>query len=307
MSSRYPPVRIYHEFDGERFLVVRDCVNITFYMRKSHGEFRHGVLRALEAYRYALKPRDLAWYLDSQGYGAWRPLDGPRWTLVRENVLHPKSGRITLSEEESLTGAQFEYYGRDLDSPICEGDPGIVCALSAWLPTEYLEEHGPARVRELAMEMGAELPFGSGFAGLCFQFPEDTLGPGRLLRKVCFDYPGIEIPRFSGASMRIGTRVRTVAWLNFLGQPVLSELGGASALRSRLTSPGTTVQEMEGERALVTLGPCPESGHMEPERTLAPYRELARLLEPWLYQPRAITDGFTEEDMRRWDRRFLEG
>jgi hypothetical protein len=79
-----------------------------------------------------------------------------------------------------------------------------------------------------------------------------------------------------------------------------------TGLRSRLRSPETTVQELEGTRAVITLGTWPETGNQEPERTLAPYRELARLLEPWLFFDRSSWRGFTLEDMRHWERRFLD-
>jgi hypothetical protein len=107
-------------------------------------------------------------------------------------------------------------------------------------------------------------------------------------------------------SYSIGTRVNGVHWLNFLGQPVLGELGGAASLRARLHSPDTTVQELEGEQALVTLGKWPEAGDLEQGRTLPAYQELAHVLEPWLYMDRVRFDGFSEEDMRRWERRFLD-
>jgi hypothetical protein len=68
--------------------------------------------------------------------------------------------------------------------------------------------------------------------------------------------------------------------MNFLGQPVLGELGGVAGLRSLLHSPGTTVHELNGERAVVTLGPWPEAGDLAQGRTLPAYRELAPVLEP---------------------------
>ncbi len=77
-------------------------------------------------------------------------------------------------------------------------------------------------------------------------------------------------------------------------------------MRARLHSPGTTVQEFDGERAVVTLGNWPEAGDMEQGNTLPAYREVARVLEPWLYMKRARWDGFSAEDMRRWERRFLD-
>jgi hypothetical protein len=89
--------------------------------------------------------------------------------------------------------------------------------------------------------------------------------------------------------------------MNFLGQPVLGALGGAAGLRTRLHSPDTTVQELGNEQAVVTLGQWPEAGDLEQGHTLPAYRELAHVLEPWLY-----LDRHSDEDLRRWERRFLD-
>lgn len=94
--------------------------------------------------------------------------------------------------------------------------------------------------------------------------------------------------------------------MTFLGQPVLGELGGVEGLRTKLHCPGTTVQAMEGERALVTLGKWPEAGDIERGDTLPAYRELARVLEPWLYSTSVRRLQQSEEDTRRWERRFLD-
>jgi hypothetical protein len=39
---------------------------------------------------------------------------------------------------------------------------------------------------------------------------------------------------------------------------------------------------------------------------LPAYRELARVLAPWLYEMRHPWSRFTVEDMRRWEHRFLD-
>jgi hypothetical protein len=109
----------------------------------------------------------------------------------------------------------------------------------------------------------------------------------------------------SARQWKLGTRLWGVQWLTFLGQPVLGELGGAAGLRARLHEPGTTVQEMEGERAVVTLGKWPEAGDTEQGQVLPAYRELARVLEPWLYQEERVLH-FRPEQERRWVRRFLD-
>jgi hypothetical protein len=88
---------------------------------------------------------------------------------------------------------------------------------------------------------------------------------------------------------------------------VLSELGGTAGLRTRLHSPDIMVQELGNDRVVITLGPWPEAGDTEQGLVLPAYRELARVLEPWLYHQKPLRDpDFTPEDMLRWERRFLD-
>jgi hypothetical protein len=96
------------------------------------------------------------------------------------------------------------------------------------------------------------------------------------------------------------------ALLAFLGQPVLGELGGLGGLRARLTSPGTTVEPLAGDRAVVTLGTWPEAGDMQEGLNLPEYRELARVLEPWLFQQPPLRNDRPSELWQRWERRFLD-
>jgi hypothetical protein len=300
MSERYPRVRIDKNLGEKRYLCIRESVSITFYMKRSHQEVVHQVMRALEVYRRAVGPQALLWYCD-QFTTDWEELDEKGWAHIRRQLLEDCAAHHWLSASPSETmGYDFLYEGLLLEA--YEGDPAS--AVSFFVPTEYLEEHGPGRVRELALELAAELPFDSGHAGLCFHGPTANLGVTERIRDLCFRYPGMDIADEHCTS--IGTRVDGVHWLNFLGPPVLGELGGTTGLRARLHSPGTTVRELDGERALVTLGNWPEAGDTEQGHTLPAYRELARVLEPWLLMKRARWGGFSEEDMRRWERRFLD-
>jgi hypothetical protein len=302
MSEHYPRVRIDQLFGQRRILKIRESVSITFYMKRSHQEVVQQVMRSLEVYRQAIGPQALKWYADPYT-GDWDELDDKGWAYIRREMIEQPATYPWLRESPSdTTGYEFLYDGLLLD--VYERDPAS--AVSFFLPTEYLEEHGPGRIRELAMELAAELPFNSGHAGLTFDFPETVLGITLPIRDLSFRYPGMDIPGARSASLAIGTRVDGVHWLNFLDQPVLGELGGVAGLRARLHSPGTTVQELDGERVVVTLGQWPEAGDTEQGHTLPAYRELARVLEPWLYMDRARWDGFSEEDMRRWERRFLD-
>jgi hypothetical protein len=161
-------------------------------------------------------------------------------------------------------------------------------------------------VRELILELAEPLPFNSGHAGPAFNALMDLVGVSAELRQGCVRYPGMDVPDLGDLSMSLGTRVRGAYWLTFLGQPVLGELGGPRGLRSHLSAPDISVQDMEGERAVITLGPRPEAGDTQQGLDLPLHRELARILEPWLYHRSVPWSGFTPKDMLRWERRFLD-
>ena len=63
---------------------------------------------------------------------------------------------------------------------------------------------------------------------------------------------------------------------------------------------------MGTDRAVITLGPWPQAGDTENGKDLPAYRELARVLEPWLFHEKPSSDAFTPEDLLRWERRFLD-
>jgi hypothetical protein len=303
MSNHYPRIRIRTD---KGYLAIRDGLSFTFYMRRPHHEVVPAVLRSLNVYLAAVGPNALGWCLDQEGF--FHEMDSAAWEQFRHEMLSNRRLIFHLKDaDEDEQGYEFRYWGKKLDAKSLTRNPGAVTAVSFWLPTEYLEEHGPGRMRELALELAGPLPFCSGHGGLNFSCDPDLLGVRRAVRRLCFRYPGMDIPSEGWTALHLGTRVRGATWLTFLGQPVLDEVGGVEGLRSRLHSPGTTVQPLEGERAVVTLGSWPEAGDTEQGNTLPAYRELARVLEPWLYHdPPLQDDDFTPEDMLHWERRFLD-
>ncbi|HYO54716.1 type VI immunity family protein, partial [Archangium sp.] len=196
--------------------------------------------------------------------------------------------------------------------------PDSVSILTATLPTEYLELHGPMKVRELALEMASQLRFATGHAGLALHLYWPLRAADEALRAELSRYPGIDLRPAWPSTHRMGVRVDGVHWLNFLAQPVLRQLGGAAAMGSRIRAPETTVHELDEDRVVVSLGEWPEAGDLSAGRTLPAYRELARVLEPWLEPlrlpestwsdepPRYSDICFTANEARRWWRRFLD-
>ncbi len=303
MSEHYPRIRLCTK---NGYLLFREGLSLTFYMHRAHVEVASAVMRALEVYLRATGPQVLGQYAHEEGY--WMPLDAAGWEKTRRDFLETEGTVIRLIEP-SVREMQygFEYHGKPLHEPSWSNEISDVSAVSFWLPTEFLEQHGPAWVRELAVELATLLPFCSGHAGLSFNGELNLLDVMPEVQKYCFRHPGLDIPDLGSISYQLGTRVRGISWLNFLGQPVLGEVGGAPALRARLHSPGTSVQELKGDRAVVTLGSWPEAGDTQRGELLPAYRELAQVLEPWLFfEERGFHPHFPPEVKRRWERRFLD-
>lgn len=306
MTAHYPRIRFHRVADGERFLAIRESISLCFYMKRPHQDVIQSVMRSLDIYCQTIAPERLGWYVGPDEY--WHELDEPGWENIRSTLLRSRGGSCLLAHEpDAVHKYEFGYRGRRReDVPAIPQDRETVCAVEFWLPTEYLEEHGPARVRALALELASVLPFDSGHAGLSFMFPQGILNYAKPVREVCLRYPGFDMPTMQYLPHDLGTRIKGVHWINFLGPPVLNELGGVEGLRARLRSSGTTVKPLGSERAVVTLGAWPDAGDLEQGHTLPAYRELARVLEPWLYSlPASVWNSFTDEDMSRWDRRFL--
>lgn len=315
MSSRYPRIRLCAQ-DGRQLL--REGLILCFFMRHPHGEIAPAITQALDLYVDAVGSEKLGWFLDRRtdhdpeeyknGDVGMRPLNGQWWATVRDELRDPLSCILQLEEHEAqVSGFHFEYWGRQRSTIDDPNRPNVLSAVSFWLPTEYLEENGPARVRELAVAIARELPFNSGYASLAFNYLDRFKDVLRAVHEYCFRYPGMDVHDLEHAASELGTRAQGAYWLNFYGQPLLGQLGGMEALRQRLDLPDISIEQLDGEKLLVTLGEWPEAGDVEQKHPMRPYRALARALEPHLYEefPRRWF-GFSREQLRQWQRRFLD-
>jgi hypothetical protein len=301
MSEHYPRIRIQAK-NGT--VVAREGLRLTFYMRPPHQMIVQAVMYALETYLRAVGPNALGVYANEEG--EWRELNEQGWSLIRHQLEEYDCPTITLEAPDVSGTYSFLYWGKDLAFLSRMNEPDAMCEATFWLPTEFLEEHGPGRVRALAMEIASLLPLCSGSCGLAFLGGLDLVGVSRAVARYWMRYPGIDVSSESGYSWDVGTRIRGPHWVNFLGQPLMGELGGAEGLRARLLNPGTTVQDLGGDKVVITLGEWPEAGDVERGDVLPAYRELARVLEPWLYRSRVPVIRRPEEETRRWERRFLD-
>lgn len=302
MSDSYPQIRVYAE-DGA--LILREGLSFSFYMKRPHREVVPSVIRSLEIFLQAVGHRALSRYIDDDG-GA-RSLDRASLSRIIQSLQEMPSPIVQLLDAPgSQNQFRFEYYGKSANTMSSANGAHAVCAVSFWLPTEYLATQGPSGVRELGLELASSLPFCSGHGGLSFNGELDLMGVPSEVAKRCFVHPGMDIPVTSRETWKLGTRVRGPHWLTFLGQPVLGELGDTAGLSARLHTSSTSVLALDRERAVVTLGTEPEAGDTDAGQVLPAYRELASVLGPQLYAEADRVLDFSPEDSRRWHRRFVE-
>ncbi|MET0401525.1 MAG: type VI immunity family protein [Cystobacter sp.] len=302
-------------------------VRLVLHLPFDHIDLSESVSRALDMYLNSVgrDPEILSEWCDVEGEEDLFPLDAQGWDLVRSELSSPLGERflddvddpryilrrvkkqfdrsVELSGgSKGLSGYGFFYWAR-LPWRTPRADEVSVVSFS-W-PTEYLETRGETRMREEIEQLAALLPYSSGHAGLAF-FSANGAGPAmKDLHEEALRHPGLDVTH---GQRRVGTRVDGVHWLNFLGPELLARMGGAEALRLRLTAPLTTVTEYKGGSAVVALGPEPEAGDMDRGDTLPAWRELAHVLEPWLLSaPEHLSwRGCPPETAHRWWRRFLD-
>ena len=82
MSEHYPRIRVSAE-NGE--LLIREGVNLCFFMQHSHSDVAPSVLRSLEKYLSAVGPHSLSWYADAQG--DMQELDERAWSHLSRRTL----------------------------------------------------------------------------------------------------------------------------------------------------------------------------------------------------------------------------
>ncbi|WP_158626380.1 type VI immunity family protein [Corallococcus sp. AB049A] len=306
---------------------VQLALRIVFYLDYDHAPLASRARQSLDLFLKAIghTPEKLTTGFDPDISEAGFPLTPEFWGEVWRHVEKPRFEPLDDMEQDSswsriltkrgfdtwvlLTGGESDPSGYEFSfrSRLRWRTPSSeYSVLSVKVPMQYLEDQGPEKAHELARSLAELLPFSTGHAGLSLSFTRGRSKLLPLLKDQLVRHPGWDVPRESTWGMEEG--IDGIHWLNFLGPPLLETMGGIPALRSHLSHPETTVQELSEGRALIRLGPAPLAGDTKLGEPLPAYRELARFLEPWLLTSNPFTpwEGYSKEEAQLWWRRFLE-
>ncbi|RKG79582.1 DUF3396 domain-containing protein [Corallococcus exercitus] len=303
MKQAFPLIRLR---DRGGWLAGRDGIVVSFFIHRDHTEIAPAIWRAVQAYHHAIPSGSLNWYTSDDGDMV--PLDNAGWEHNHKEVIDCLEGggrTVELRESPSETGGyHVEYYGRLLNSLFHDAP---VTTLAFTFPTEYLVEHGVARLRCLVLELARELPFNFGYASFALVSTQGSWAAGDwdITEALLARYPGLDAPHALRFSSILGTRALGPYWLTFLGQPLLGQMGGIDALRSALPFPEVSLLPMEGDRLVVTLDDWPDPIDTQTKAIPPQYRALARLMEPFLFQYEGDELPLYKSDTNRWIRRFL--
>ncbi|NVJ21601.1 DUF3396 domain-containing protein [Myxococcus sp. AM011] len=153
--------------------------------------------------------------------------------------------------------------------------------LSLALPAGAAQET-PGEMLAFVRQLADVFPFRSGLAGFTFECSRyDKQASETHAWDMSMRHPGINIVRIPfDAKAAGGDGIPGVNWLTMIDSERLKQLGGAMVLRRQLPSDIELIECRHG--TLIQAGPRPLFGDVSQGDTLPLYREVHRLLAPWI-------------------------
>ncbi|MBJ6765997.1 DUF3396 domain-containing protein [Myxococcaceae bacterium JPH2] len=140
----------------------------------------------------------------------------------------------------------------------------------------------PSDLLAFVHQLAEVFSFRCGSAGFAFECSRyDKQASETHAWNMSMRYPGIDIVRIPFDAKAVGNNgIQGVNWLTLLDAGTLAPLGGVSALRRQLPAEVELLEARHG--TLIKAGPAPTTGDAASPETLRLYREVYRLLAPWI-------------------------
>lgn len=237
---------------------------------------------------------------------------------IRERVRTPDD----VKQDEGFYASLFGYPGDgDKDDPtiyyaeaIGNTETREFSSISMYLPASWPEHVGYDQYRATVHGWCEKLKPAYGTAGLSILFNEGRQGlSDRLLAfPIARRFPGLDLPEHSRWYVRMNRlkrrAIRTINWLTFIDDGLVTELGGQAGLKEQLGA-SCPVLPYEGG-VIIQAGDRPQLGDID--RGLIPedYRRVAEVLKPIIFDEhdRPLIDVPPPlnalEETGKWVRRF---
>ena len=161
-------------------------------------------------------------------------------------------------------------------------------------------------VLALLDSLASELPLDSGFATptLYLSDSTDVKSAMDLIPRLAFRHPGLDISTTDGTATEIGGHCRGARWITFLGEALVSALGGSERV-SKGAPAGVDIARL-GNKIRIRAGESAELGDVNRLDNLPLLRSLAAQLEPITLFGDGTIRATLGARAKQWERRFLD-
>ncbi len=209
-------------------------------------------------------------------------------SYIRELARKPDD----VKNDDGFEATLFGYpYGGDLDDPtiyyaeaIGETETREFSSISIYMPASWPESVGYEHYRSLISNWCEKLKPAYGTAGLSILFNEGRQGlSDRLLAfPIARRFPGLDVPEHSRWYVRMNRlrirAIRTINWLTFIDNGLVSELGGHTKLVEDLGTSCPIYPYSGG--IIVQAGERPELGDVNRGVIPKAYQHVSRVMQP---------------------------
>ncbi len=287
------------EVDGTPDLLL--CGDLLAFLPGSFHQHAEEVRAYFNAGRPALQ--DSVRYFLIDGSGRFRKATADTMKLVEQWAAAPEENRSIygLDLESGKKGGAVS--DRAFQMYFDGGDPGFVRNI---YPAVTLVEH-PEVVVEMAVEALKDSRFLSAYGGFAVNMQRGYPAPyaDSRIAAISRRFHGIHLGRPLMFARYVEEHLMCPGWLTGIGDPLLKQIGGATALRSRL--PAEVVIHQLTHGVLLQAGERPAVGDVNRQENMDAYRAVGKVITP-LRIPVSVLGEYNElggtERTREWLARF---
>lgn len=302
--------RVVKQHPDSGMVYLRAGVTIALFIAKPVHEISDELKQVLEFYLEEIPKDELKWVVSSATEEEWKAVTPQILTRLKTS-LEPAGAR-----KRKLTAFRLSDSGPDapnysfrlVGQPRDDDWPNAVTLVQMTLPLDAVEPANVEKCVDIVRHLIKVTEPTSGYCSPGLHFAELHADEALLeIRALAARFPGYDVQVNDMTHVHIGKRVRGARWISILGREIVKKLGGAAALRKRLSTP-ITVEEI-GHAVMIRAGVTPELGDVNRRVDTPQLRRVAAVLEPvTLFDEIDMLSyfaNFDEDVLRRWERRFL--